>query len=143
MRLMRSSVSLMLATVAAACSVEQSKPESAAGEAAKTDKTFKPTQYSVADFYANKGFFGASFSPDRQRILVASNTSGIWNAYAVPVAGGDLEPLTKSTTNSIFAISYFPADLLDFRACAFSGHPHSGWKVGSYFLRPSDAAAWA
>jgi len=100
----------MLATVAAACSVEQSKPESAAGEAAKTDKTFKPTQYSVADFYANKGFFGASFSPDRQRILVASNTSGIWNAYAVPVAGGDLEPLTKSTTNSIFAISYFPAD---------------------------------
>ena len=110
MRLMRSSVSLMLATVAAACSVEQSKPESAAGEAAKTDKTFKPTQYSVADFYANKGFFGASFSPDRQRILVASNTSGIWNAYAVPVAGGDLEPLTKSTTNSIFAISYFPAD---------------------------------
>ena len=110
MSLMRSSVSLMLATVAAACSVEQSKPESAAGEAAKTDKTFKPTQYSVADFYANKGFFGASFSPDRQRILVASNTSGIWNAYAVPVAGGDLEPLTKSTTNSIFAISYFPAD---------------------------------
>ena len=79
-------------------------------EAAKTDKTFKPTQYSVADFYANKGYFGASFSPDRQKILVGSNTSGIWNAYAVPVAGGELEPLTKSTTNSIFPISYFPGD---------------------------------
>src|SRR5262245_61541018 len=71
MSLMRSSVFLMLATVAAACSVEQSKPQSAAGEASKTDKTFKPTQYSVADFYANKGFFGASFSPDHQKILVA------------------------------------------------------------------------
>ena len=110
MSLTRSSVVLMLAVVVAACSVEQPKSQSAAGEAAKTDKTFRPTQYSVADFYANKGFFGASFSPDRQKILVGSNTSGIWNAYAVPVSGGDLEPLTKSTTNSIFPISYFPAD---------------------------------
>jgi dipeptidyl aminopeptidase/acylaminoacyl peptidase len=100
----------MLAVLVAGCSAEQPKSQSAAGEAASTDKTFKPTQYSVADFYANKGFFGASFSPDRQKILVGSNTSGIWNAYAVPVAGGDLEQLTKSTTNSIFPISYFPAD---------------------------------
>ena len=110
MSLTRSSVVLMLAVLVAACTVEQPKSQSAAGEADKTDKTFKPTQYSVADFYANKGFFGASFSPDRQKILVGSNTSGIWNAYAVPVAGGDLEQLTKSTTNSIFPISYFPAD---------------------------------
>jgi dipeptidyl aminopeptidase/acylaminoacyl peptidase len=108
MFLSRSSLLLTLVGILAACSVENSKTQStAAGEA---DKTFKPTQYSVADFYANKGFFGASFSPDRQKILVGSNTSGIWNAYAVPVAGGDLEPLTKSTTNSIFPISYFPND---------------------------------
>lgn len=100
----------MLGAFVAACSVEQPKPQSAAGETDKADKTFKPTQYSVADFYANKSFAGASFSPDRQKILVGSNTSGIWNAYAVPVAGGELEPLTKSTTNSIFPISYFPAD---------------------------------
>src|SRR5689334_23833762 len=111
MSLTQPSVVLTLAVLVsvAACSVEQPKSQSAAGEADKGDKTFKPTQYSVADFYANKGFFGASFSPDRQKILVGSNTSGIWNAYAVPVAGGDLEPLTKSTTNSIFPISYFPA----------------------------------
>jgi len=41
---------------------------------------------------------------------VSSNQSGIWNAYAVPAAGGDPVPLTQSTTNSAFAISYFPAD---------------------------------
>jgi len=110
MSLTRLSVVLMLAVLVAGCTVEQPKPQSATGEADKTDKTFKPTQYSVADFYANKTFAGASFSPDRQKILVGSNTSGIWNAYAVPVAGGELEPLTKSTTNSIFPISYFPAD---------------------------------
>ena len=73
-------------------------------------RVFAPTQYSVADFYGNKEFFGASFSPDRQKILVGSNLSGIWNAYAVPVAGGDPQPLTSSTKNSIFPVSYFPAD---------------------------------
>jgi dipeptidyl aminopeptidase/acylaminoacyl peptidase len=91
-----------------ACSAERGASErSAAGEA---DRTFTPTQYSVADFYDNKEFFGSSFSPDRQKVLVGSNVSGIWNAYAVPVAGGDPQPLTSSTTNSIFPISYFPND---------------------------------
>jgi dipeptidyl aminopeptidase/acylaminoacyl peptidase len=69
-----------------------------------------PKQYSVADFYKNVEFFGASWSPDKQRILVSSNLSGIWNAYAVPAVGGEPVPLTKSTGNSAFAISYFPAD---------------------------------
>jgi dipeptidyl aminopeptidase/acylaminoacyl peptidase len=109
MSLTRSSLLLTLAGLVAACSVEKSKTETSAsgGEA---DKTFKPTQYSVADFFANKSFGGASFSHSGQKILVGSNQSGIWNAYAVPVAGGDLEPLTKSTTNSIFPVTYFPND---------------------------------
>jgi dipeptidyl aminopeptidase/acylaminoacyl peptidase len=73
-------------------------------------QTFTPTQYDVADFYGNVSLTGASWSPDRQHILVSSNQSGIWNAYVVPTAGGPLQPLTQSTTNSVFAISYFPAD---------------------------------
>ena len=97
---------LPIVALLSACS-KSSTPASASGE---TDKTFKPTQYSVADFYANKSFFGSSFSPDRKKILVGSNSSGIWNAYAVPVAGGDVVALTSSTTNSIFPVSYFPAD---------------------------------
>ena len=94
--------------LAAACSVERTDTEKSAAGA--VDKTFTPTQYSVADFYENKEFFGGSFSPDHQKLLVGSNSSGIWNAYAVPVAGGDPEPLTASTTNSIFPVSYFPND---------------------------------
>jgi dipeptidyl aminopeptidase/acylaminoacyl peptidase len=108
MRLPRSSVAILLASALVGCKVEQAGKQASA--ARESEASFKPTQYSVADFYANKEYFGASFSPDHQRILVASNASGIWNAYAVPVAGGDLEPLTKSTTNSIFPISYFPGD---------------------------------
>jgi dipeptidyl aminopeptidase/acylaminoacyl peptidase len=108
MRLTQPTVVLTLLAAIAACRVERTKTESASG--GETDKTFKPTQYSVADFYANKSFGGASFSPDHQKILVGSNTSGIWNAYTIPVAGGELEPLTASTTNSIFPVTYFPAD---------------------------------
>src|ERR1044071_10107704 len=92
-------VALLAAVTLGACSAEQSKTQTSAASGGEADKTFKPTQYSVADFYANKEFFGASFSPDRQKILVGSKTSGIWNAYAVPVAGGALEPLTSSTQN--------------------------------------------
>ena len=67
-------------------------------------------QYSVADFYKNSEYFGASFSADGTKILVSSNRSGVWNAYAIPAAGGEPQPLTSSTTNAIFAASYFPND---------------------------------
>ena len=74
------------------------------------ERVFTPQQYTVEDFYKNTRFMGASWSPDRQKVLVSSNLSGIWNAYAVPVGGGDPQPLTQSSGNSIFALSYFPGD---------------------------------
>jgi len=41
-----------------------------------------PKQYTVADFYKNVSFDGDSWSPDKRKLLVSSNLSGIWNAYA-------------------------------------------------------------
>src|SRR5580765_5896087 len=66
--------------------------------------------HSVADFYKNLEYRGASFSYDEKKILVSSNLSGIWNAYTIPTAGGEPEALTQSKTNSIFTASYFPND---------------------------------
>jgi dipeptidyl aminopeptidase/acylaminoacyl peptidase len=77
---------------------------------ADTATVFTPTTYEVADFYRSTSFGGASWSPDRRRLLVSSNRSGIWNAYTIPTAGGAEQPLTRSTKNSIFAQSYFPHD---------------------------------
>lgn len=51
-----------------------------------------------------------AFSADGANILVATDKSGVFNAAALPVAGGEATPLTTSTTNAVFAISYFPAD---------------------------------
>jgi dipeptidyl aminopeptidase/acylaminoacyl peptidase len=69
-----------------------------------------PQQYTMEDFYANTSYTGASWSSDRKHILVSSNATGIWNVYAIPAAGGAARPLTQSTTQSIYARSYFPAD---------------------------------
>ena len=93
---------LILALSATLANAQQAKPDTA--------KVFTPSTYEVADFYRSTNFSGGSWSPDRRHLLVSSNQTGIWNAYAVPVAGGAPEPLTKSTTNSIFASSYFPHD---------------------------------
>jgi dipeptidyl aminopeptidase/acylaminoacyl peptidase len=96
-----------IAAALAACSVAREPETQASGTAVKV---FTPTQYTVEDFYGNVSYGGASWSPDRRKILVSSNGSGIWNAYAIPVAGGAPVRLTGSTTESIFALAYFPND---------------------------------
>ena len=104
MRCIRPSLFAITVTALACSSGERHDAASAA------DSAFTPRQYSVADLYRNTDYFGASFSPKADRILVSSNASGVYNAYAIPMAGGDPEPLTKSTDNAIFAVSWFPAD---------------------------------
>src|SRR5678816_3169060 len=90
----------------AAC--QSTEPSASQANTAATSRT--PAMYPIEDFYRNTQFRGAAWSPRRDRILVSSDASGIWNAYAVPAAGGAPGPLTSSTTDSIFALSYFPAD---------------------------------
>jgi dipeptidyl aminopeptidase/acylaminoacyl peptidase len=53
---------------------------------------------------------GFAFSQDGANLLLATDKSGVFNAAALPVAGGDPVPLTQSTTNATFAVSYFPTD---------------------------------
>ena len=67
-------------------------------------------QYTIADFLDNTSLRGASFAPDRTKLLVSSNETGIFNAYAIPIDGSEPVQLTKSLTESIFIESYFPED---------------------------------
>lgn len=96
---------LAAVTTALACSNRERPDQHSAA-----DSVFTPTQYSVADLYRNTEYAGASLSAAADRILVSSNQSGVYNAYAIPAAGGEPEPLTHSTDNAIFAVSFFPAD---------------------------------
>ncbi|MEM8997512.1 MAG: prolyl oligopeptidase family serine peptidase, partial [Acidobacteriota bacterium] len=69
-----------------------------------------PKTYSIESFLDTTVYTGASFSPDNRRILVSSDASGVFNAYAIPVDGGEPVALTDSTDQSIFAVGYFPDD---------------------------------
>ncbi|HEX9392750.1 MAG TPA: S9 family peptidase [Usitatibacteraceae bacterium] len=69
-----------------------------------------PKQYTIEQFMATVNISGASFSADEQRVLFSSNASGIYNAYVLPVTGGTPVALTKSTTDSTFAVGFFPND---------------------------------
>jgi dipeptidyl aminopeptidase/acylaminoacyl peptidase len=66
--------------------------------------------YTIEQFMATTSVRNASFSADEKRILFSSNETGIFNVYSVPVAGGAAVPVTRSTTDSTYAVGYFPAD---------------------------------
>jgi dipeptidyl aminopeptidase/acylaminoacyl peptidase len=82
----------------------------AAGQTAAPASTRAPKQYTIEQFLDTIAIRGASFSADESRILFSSNKTGIWNAYSVPVAGGEWTAVTTSTTDSTYAVSYFPKD---------------------------------
>jgi dipeptidyl aminopeptidase/acylaminoacyl peptidase len=85
-------------------------PACAAAAAADTAPRRAPKEYTIEQFMATTSVRDASLSADEKRVLFSSNQTGIFNAYTVPVAGGAAVPITQSTTDSTYAVSYFPHD---------------------------------
>ncbi len=80
----------------------------AAPTAAKASQQAK--RYTIEQFMATVSIGGASFSADEKRILFSSNVTGIFNVYSIAVTGGEPVALTKSTTDSNYAVGFFPED---------------------------------
>ncbi|MFU8812555.1 MAG: S9 family peptidase [Balneolaceae bacterium] len=53
---------------------------------------------------------GFAFSADETRLIINSDQSGVFNAYALHLEDGRTEPLSESENNSVFAVSWFPND---------------------------------
>jgi dipeptidyl aminopeptidase/acylaminoacyl peptidase len=82
-----------------------------AGKGASNSSVAKAVKrYSIEQFMATTSLRGASFSADEKRILFSSNASGIFNVYSIAAAGGEPVALTRSTTDSHYAVGYFPKD---------------------------------
>lgn len=96
----------VFATLMAACAAPEPAP--APEEAPPAPR--EVARYTIEDFLDTTSYGGSYFSPDKSKLLVHSDASGIFNAYAIPVAGGDPEQLTDSTVESIFVLGYFPDD---------------------------------
>ena len=82
----------------------------AAAQTAGVASTRAPKLYTIEQFLDTIAIRGASFSADESKILFSSNKTGVWNAYSIPVAGGEWTPVTASKTDSTYAVSYFPQD---------------------------------
>ena len=67
-------------------------------------------QYTIEQFLKTTSYRGASFSPDNTKLLVSDDSTGVFNAYAIDVKTDRSTQLTDSTTDSVFAVSYFPND---------------------------------
>ncbi|HVS12345.1 MAG TPA: S9 family peptidase [Thermoanaerobaculia bacterium] len=67
-------------------------------------------RYDAATFFDTVSVTGGSFSSDEAKLLISTNETGTFNVYAQPVDGSPRVALTDSTTDSIFAVSYFPRD---------------------------------
>ncbi|MEE1962627.1 alpha/beta fold hydrolase [Allomuricauda taeanensis] len=91
---------IVLVSLVWACKEEKKEPS-----IAETMQT-----YTIAQMMDNEAISGGSFSPDKSKLLISSNRSGIYNMYTVPVSGGDMLPVTQSDSSSVFSISYFPKD---------------------------------
>ena len=72
-------------------------------------------KYSAEDFFETTSFTlvgsaAHAFAPDGMSVLISSDGTGVFNAYALRLDGGPAEPLTNSEDNAVFAVSWFPAD---------------------------------
>ncbi|MGH1387627.1 alpha/beta fold hydrolase [Kordia sp.] len=76
----------------------------------KKDTAQSVKEYTIAQIMDNESVRGGSFSPDKSKLLVTSNRSGIFNMYTIPAKGGEYTPITKSDSASVYSISFFPED---------------------------------
>jgi dipeptidyl aminopeptidase/acylaminoacyl peptidase len=100
-------VCILAASALTACS-KQAPP--AAEPAAKIAP---PATYSASAFFTTTSYSiagGFAWSPDDKSLLISSDETGIFNAHSLAATGGAKTPLTTSTVESTFAVSFFPGD---------------------------------
>jgi len=99
-------------TLVAGCgSGPATKPEPAAQPAVPAAQA--PQVYDARAFFTTTTYGlagGHAWSPDDRQLLVHSDETGIFNAYALDAANGKPQPLTTSTRDSTYAVSWFPDD---------------------------------
>lgn len=97
-------LSASLVVVSGCSSTAPARPENAAQDVRRYDARafFTTTSHGLAGGYA--------WSHDDASLLTHADATGIFNANALSVSDGSARPLTTSTTDSTYAVSWFPDD---------------------------------
>ncbi len=72
--------------------------------------TYTAAQFFETTSYGMASASGLAWSPDGRSVLISSDDTGVFNAYALPIDGSPPVPLSTSTGVATFAESYFPND---------------------------------
>jgi dipeptidyl aminopeptidase/acylaminoacyl peptidase len=77
--------------------------------------TSAPAPYSARTFFETTSYTmasgeGIAFSRDGRSLLINADSSGVFNAYTLPVTGGQPAQVTRSADNATFGTSFFPND---------------------------------
>ncbi|MFY0636753.1 S9 family peptidase [Maricaulis maris] len=101
--------------VTAACQPAPDQAATEAGTDGATSTTVERQTHDAATFHQTTSFgmassAGFAWSSDDSRVLISSDETGVFNAYAVDPATGGREALTTSETNATYAVSWFPTD---------------------------------
>ncbi|KPP80433.1 MAG: Prolyl oligopeptidase family protein [Oceanicaulis sp. HLUCCA04] len=83
--------------------------------AAAIAQTEAVPRYDAEAFYATTSYSlgsaaGHVFNAETGHLLISSDETGVFNAYALDPATGERTALTSSDANATFAVSWFPAD---------------------------------
>jgi len=79
-------------------------PDPHSAEAHSAEVFFNTTSFGMASSS------GHAFSSETGQLLISSDETGVFNAFALDPESGTREALTTSTGNAVFAVSWFPAD---------------------------------
>lgn len=92
-------------------------------------------QYTIQQFMDVVQINGGSFSADDSKVMINSKETGIFNAVAIDIKTGQQTPLTASTDNAIFGLSYFPGD-----DRMIYTSDHGGNEINHLFVRNQDGS---
>jgi dipeptidyl aminopeptidase/acylaminoacyl peptidase len=90
-------------------------------------------QYTIEQFMKTISIGGSSFSFDEKSLLFSSNQTGVFNAFVIPVVGGESSQVTFSKDDSIFALSFLPHD----KRILYSSD-RGGNEIGHIYLQDQD-----
>jgi dipeptidyl aminopeptidase/acylaminoacyl peptidase len=96
----------------------------------------EPIRYDAEVFYKSRTYLLSrrfAWSKDDTTLLLGSDASGIFNAYSLNINSKKIQPLTNSTTDSIFPVSFFPEDARLFYSSDKGGNEQNHL----YVLEPS------
>lgn len=100
----------LLAGMLAACGKSDDQQPVPTAEQAKEPRLYSAEEFFMTTAYGLAGGSGFAFSPDDASLLIASDETGVFNAYSIDIASGAMQQLTNSIDNAIFPISWFPQD---------------------------------